>query len=186
MCIERPEHFRCRVLLRSFRAFLALPECSQCFSGQFWFLLDALSGFRSLEWSFSGQRCFPAIRVWALVSRIVFFGPVVPCSYPNLGFGPLNRLHRASSAVKLFESGLWSLELSFSGLRCLAVTRTWALALRIVFIGLAVPSNYSRPGFGPSNCIFRASSASKLFEARSQPLELYSSGQQRLQVIQDI
>jgi hypothetical protein len=169
-----------------FSCFPCTARMFAMFSRQFWFLLDALSGFRSLEWSFSGQRCFPAIRVRALVPRIVFFRPAVPCSYPNLGFGPSNRLRRASSAVKLFESRLWPLELSFSGLRCLIVTRTWALALRIVFVGLAVPSNYSRPGFGPSNCLFRASSASKLFEAGFRPLELYSSGQQRLQVIQDI
>jgi hypothetical protein len=136
------------------------------FSGRFWFLLDALSGFRSLELSFSGQRCLPAIRVWALVPQIVFFGPVVPCSYLNLGFGPLNRLLRASSAVKLFETGLWSLKLSSSGQQCLQVVRGWASAPRIIFFGPAAPSSYSRYlslNFGLSNHPFRADIASILF-----------------------
>jgi hypothetical protein len=166
MCIKHPEHIRCRVFLRGFRAFLALPECLQCFLGDFGFLLDALSGFRSLELSFSGQRRLPAIRVWALVPRIVFFGPAVPCSYSNLGFCPSNHLPRASSAVKPFETGLWSLELSSLGQRCLQVIRGWASVPQIVFFGPAVPLSYSRYlslNFGPSNHPFRANSASILF-----------------------
>jgi hypothetical protein len=59
---------------------------------------------------------------------------------------------RASSASILFECGLRSLE-SFS-------------------FGPAAPSTYSRQGFGPSNYLFRASSAFKIFEARLWPFEL--------------
>jgi hypothetical protein len=51
---------------------------------------------------------------WLKLFRIVFFGPAVPSSYSRLGFGPSNCLFRASSAFKLFEAGLRSLELSFS------------------------------------------------------------------------
>jgi hypothetical protein len=63
---------------------------------------------------FSSKECL-LIRGWALVPQIVFFGPAVPSSYSRLGFGPSNCLFRASSAFKLFEAGLRSLELSFSG-----------------------------------------------------------------------
>jgi hypothetical protein len=95
----------------------------------------------------------------------------------------LNCLFRASSAFKLFEAGRRSLELSFSGQQCLQVIRGRASVSRTVFFGPAVPSSYSRPGVGPSNCLFRASSAFKLFEAGRRSLELSFSGQQCLQVI---
>jgi hypothetical protein len=80
---------------------------------------------------------------------------------------------------------------------------SWLNLSQIAFFGPAVPPCYSRPGVGPSNCLFRASSAFKLFEAGVGPsnclfrassafklfeagcrsLELSFSGQQCLQVI---
>jgi hypothetical protein len=121
-------------------------------------------GFRSLELSFSGQQCLPAIRAWASVPRIVFFGPAVPSSYSSLGFGPLNCLLRASRALKLFETGLRSLKLSSSGQQSPQAIRDWAPVPRIIVFGLAEPSSYSRLGFGPSNSFLWASSAPALFE----------------------
>jgi hypothetical protein len=103
----------------------------------------------------------------------------VPSSYSRLGFGPSNCLLRASSAFKLFETGLRSLESSSSGQQCLQVIRAWALVPRITFFGPAVPSNYSSLGFSPSNHLFRASSAFKLFEPGLQSLESSLSSQQR-------
>jgi hypothetical protein len=94
-----------------------------------------------------------------------------------------NCLFRASSAFKLFEAGLRSLELYFSGQQCLQVIRGWASAPQIVFFGPAVPSSYSRLGFGLSNCLFRASSAFKLFEAGLRILELSFLAQQCLQSV---
>jgi hypothetical protein len=82
-----------------------------------------------------------------------------------------NRLFRASSAFKLFEAGLRSLESPFSGQQCLQVIRGWASVPRIAFFGPAVPSSYSRLGFGPSNRLFRASSTFKLFEDGLRSLE---------------
>jgi hypothetical protein len=141
------------------------------FSGQFCFSLDVLSGLRSLELTSSGQQCLQVIRDWASVPQINFFGLAVPSSYSRLGFGPSNCLLRASSAFKLFETGLQFLELSSSGLQCLQVIRAWALVPRIIFFGPAVPSNYSSLGFSPSNHLFRASSASALFEFGPRSLE---------------
>jgi hypothetical protein len=99
----------------------------------------------------------------------------VPSSYLGLDFGPSNCLLRASSAFKLFGAGLRSLELSSLGQQCLPVIRGWASVPRIIFFGPAVPSSYSRLGFGPSNCLLRASSAFQLFEAGFRSLELSSS-----------
>jgi hypothetical protein len=121
---------------------------------------------RSLELLSSGQQCLQVIRGWASVPRIAFFGPAVPPSYSRLGFGPSNCFLRASSASKLFEAGLRSLELLSSGQQCLQVIQGWASVPRIVFFGLAVPSSYSKYlslNFGPSNHPFRAGSASILF-----------------------
>jgi hypothetical protein len=153
-------------------------SCSLCtvractiFSRQFCFSLDVLSGLRSLELTSSGQQCLQVIRDWASVPRIVFFGPAVPSNYSRLGFGPSNCLLRASCAFKLFEPGLWSLELSSLGQQCLQVIRDWASVPRIVFFGPAVPSNYLSLGFSPSNHLFRASSASALFEFGPRSLE---------------
>jgi hypothetical protein len=92
-----------------------------------------------------------------------------------------NCLFRASSAFKIFDAGLRSLELSFSGQQRLQDIRGRASVPRIVFFGPAAPSRYSRQGFGPSNCLFRASSAFKIFEAGLRSFELSLSGQQRLQ-----
>jgi hypothetical protein len=139
--------------------------------------------FLSLESLSSDQQCLQVIRGWASVSRIIFFGPAVPSSYSRLGFGPSNCLFRLSNTFKLFEAALRSLELSFSGQQCLQVIRGWASVPRIIFFGPAVPSSYSRLGFGPSNCVFRLSNAFKLFEAGLRSLELSFSGQQCLQVI---
>jgi hypothetical protein len=129
--------------------------------------------FLSLESLSLGQQCLQVIRGWASVPRIVFFGPAVPSSYSRLGFGPSNRLFRASSAFKLFEAGLRSLVSSFSGQQCLQVIRGWASVPRIVFFGPAVPSSYSRLGFGPSNCLFRLSNAFKVFEFELRILETH-------------
>jgi hypothetical protein len=115
---------------------------------------------RSLELSFSGQQCLQVIRGWASVPRIIFFGPAVPSSYSRLGFGSSNCLFWASSAFKLFEAGLWSLELSFSGQQCLQVIQGWASVPRIVFFGPAVPSKCSSLNYGPSKHIPRPPASS--------------------------
>jgi hypothetical protein len=133
--------------------------------------------------SFSGQQCLQTIRDWDSVPRIVFFGPAVPSNYSRPGFGPSDCLFRASSAFKLFEIGLRSLELSFSGQQCLQVIRGWASVPRIVFFGPTVPSSYSRLGFGPLNCLLWASSAFKVFELELRSFESSLSGQQRLYTI---
>jgi hypothetical protein len=137
----------------------------------------------SIEFS-SGFWCssFCAAQTHARFFRRFRFLPNAS-SYSRLGFGSSNCLFRASSAFKLFEAGSRSLELSFLGQQCLQVIRGWASVPRIVFFGPAVPSSYSRLGFGPSNCLFRASSAFKLFEAGSRSLELSSSAQPGLQSV---
>jgi hypothetical protein len=60
-------------------------------------------------------------------------------------------------------SGLRSFTSSSSGQQCRQTIRAWASVPHVVFFGSAVPSNYLRPGFGPSNHPFRAGSASILF-----------------------
>jgi hypothetical protein len=52
------------------------------------------------------------------------------------------------------------------------------------YYGPAVPLDYSSAGFGPSNCLLRASSASELFECGLRSLKILSSGQQHLRIIQ--
>jgi hypothetical protein len=146
--------------------FFVLPKHTQGFS-------TTLSFAERFELGFSGQQCLQVIRGWASVLRIVFFEPAVPSSYSRLGFGPSNCLFRACSAFKLFEAGLRSLELSFSGQQCLQVIRGWASVLRIVFFGPAVPSSYSRLGFSPSNCLFWFSNAFKVFELELRTLETH-------------
>jgi hypothetical protein len=91
-----------------------------------------------------------------------------------LGFGPSNYLLRASSALKLFEPGLRSLELSSSGQQCLQIIQAWASVPRTIFFGPAVPSNYLSSGASPSNYLLRASSASALFEFGLRSLESLS------------
>jgi hypothetical protein len=93
-------------------------------------------------------------------------------------------LSRASSAFKLFEAGLRPLELSLSGQQHLQGIRGRASAPRVISLGPAAPSRHSRQGFGPSNYLFRASSAFRIFEAGLRSLELSLSGQQRLRDIQ--
>jgi hypothetical protein len=51
---------------------------------------------------------------------------------------------RASSAFKIFEAGLRSLELLFSGQQRLQDIRGRASVPRIAFFGPAAPSRYSR------------------------------------------
>jgi hypothetical protein len=140
-------------------------------------------GLRSLELSSLGQQRLRIIRVWASVPRIAFIGPTAPPNYSSAGFSPSNRLLRASSASKLFECGLWSLEPSSLGQQRLRIIRVWALVPRIVFIGPTSPPNYSSAGFSPSNRLLWARSASELFECGLQSLESSSSGQQRLRII---
>jgi hypothetical protein len=145
------------------------------FSGRFWFLLDALSGFRSLELSFLGLRCLVVTRTWALALRIVFLGPAVPSNYSRPGFGPSNCLFWACGALQLLELGLWPFESSSSGQQCRQTIRDRALVPRIVFFGPAVPPSCSRLGFGPSNCILRASSAFELFKIFESELRSFES-----------
>jgi hypothetical protein len=161
-----------------FSCFTCTARTYAMFSGRFWFLLDVLSGLRSLKLSFSGQQCLQAIRAWASVPRIVFFGPPEPSSYSRLGSSPSNCLLRASRALKLFETGLRSLKFSSSGQKSPQAIRDWAPVPRIVFFGPAEPSNYSRSGFVPSNYFLRAGSALEFFELGLWSLEFFSLGRQ--------
>jgi hypothetical protein len=86
-----------------------------------------------------------------------FFGSATPSRYSRQDFGPSNHLFWASSAFKLFEAGLRSLESSFSGQQCLQVIRGRTSVPQIIFFGPAAPSSCSRLGFGPSNCFLRSS-----------------------------
>jgi hypothetical protein len=129
-------------------------------------LLRASGAFKLFEtglWSFesssSGQQSLRTIQARASVPRIVFFGPAVPSDYSSQGFGPSNRLLQATSAFELFEPGLRSLKSFSLGQQCLRIIRAKASVPRIIFFGPAVPSNYSRQGFGPSNRLPRVSSA---------------------------
>jgi hypothetical protein len=118
----------------------------------------------------------------SVLLRIGFFEQGM-LAHSRLDFGPSDHLFRASGAFKLFEAGLRSLGSSFSGQQCLQVIRGRTSVPRIVFFGPAVPSSYSRPDFGPSDRLFRASSAFKLFEAGLRSLKSSFSGQQCLQAI---
>jgi hypothetical protein len=73
------------------------------------------AGLQSLELLSSGQQRLQDIRGGALVPRIAFFGPAVPSRYSRRGFSPSNCFLRASSAFKIFEARLQSLELLSSG-----------------------------------------------------------------------
>jgi hypothetical protein len=70
------------------------------------------------------------------------------------------------------------------GQQCLRVIRVWASVPQTSLFGPAVPSNYSSSGFGPSKLSLRASSAFELFEFELRSLEILSSGQQCLRIIQ--
>jgi hypothetical protein len=91
------------------------------------------------------------------------------------------RARNACSFKEIFDRNCF--ELPLSGQQCLQVIRGWASVPRIASSGPAVPSSYLRLGFGPSNCLFRASSAFRLFKVGLRFLELPLSGQQCLQVI---
>jgi hypothetical protein len=69
--------------------------------------------------------------------------------------------------------------LSSSGQQSLQIIRDRASVPRIVFFGPVVPSSYSRLGFGPSNCLLRASRAFELFGPRLRSLKPSLSSQQR-------
>jgi hypothetical protein len=105
-----------------------------------------------LELSLSGQQRLQDIRDRISVPRTVSFGPAAPSRYSKQGFGPSNCFFRASSAFKIFEAGLWSLELLLSGQQRLQDIRSRTSVPRIVSFGPAAPSRYSRRGFSPSNC----------------------------------
>jgi hypothetical protein len=123
-----------------------------------------------LELSLSGQQRLQDIRGRTSVPRIVSFGPAAPSRYSRQDFGPSNCLFRASSTFKIFEAGLRSLELLLSGQQRLQDIRGRASVPRI-FFGSAVPSNYSRSGFDPSNCLFWPSNAFKEFELELRTFE---------------
>jgi hypothetical protein len=98
------------------------------------------------------------------------------------GLRSLESDFRASSAFKIFEAGLRSLELSFwassafkifeAGLRSLESDFRASSAFEIFEVGLRSLESY-----------FRASSAFEIFEVGLRSLELFLSGQQRLQAI---
>jgi hypothetical protein len=91
------------------------------------------------------------------------------------------QIHRSAAPLILFiffECGL-----SCPSKRTTHIIRVRASVPRIVFIGLAVPPNYSSAGFGPSHRFLRASNAFTLFEFGLQSLESFYSGQLRLCVI---
>jgi hypothetical protein len=149
---------------------------SNCFfqAGSAFKIFEA--GLRSLELLFSGQQRLQDIRGRALVPRIAFFGPAAPSRYSRQGFGPSNCFFWASSAFKIFEAGLRSLEFLFSGQQYLQVIRGRASILRIVFFGPVMPSKCSGSSCGPSNHPFRACSATMLFECRCLNLRNESLG----------
>jgi hypothetical protein len=96
-----------------------------------------------------GQQRLQVIRVRALVPRNSFFGPAAPSSYLSSGSGPSKLFLRVSSAFKLFEFGLWSLETLSSGQQCLQNIRAWASVPRIIFFRPVASQLYSNLGFGP-------------------------------------
>jgi hypothetical protein len=107
----------------------------------------------------------------------------VPLYYSSMGFGPLNRSFRASSASTIFEYGLRSLESFSLDFRCHCNIWVRALVPRIIFFVLAAPPYYSSAGFSPSNRFLWASGASILFECGLRSLESFSLGQQCLHII---
>jgi hypothetical protein len=112
-----------------------------------------------------------------LLLNICFFEEILDRSCTRIAF------FRASSAFDLFEAGLRSLELSLSGQQRLRYVRGRTSVPRTIAFGPAAPSICSRQDFGPSNRLFQASSAFKMFEAGLRSLESTLSGQQRLQDI---
>jgi hypothetical protein len=133
--------------------------------------------------SLLGQQRLRDIRGRTSVPRVVPFGPAAPSRCSRQDFGPSSCLFRASSAFETFEAGLRSLELSLSGQQRLRDVRGGTLVPRVVSFGPAALSRHSRQDFGPSSCLFRASSAFETFGAGLQSLELSLSRQQRLRDI---
>jgi hypothetical protein len=109
--------------------------------------------------------------------RVISFGPAAPSMYSRQDFGPSSYPFWASSAFDIFESGLRSLELSLSGQQRLRHVRVRAPVPRIISFGPAAPSTYSSQGTGPSNYLFRASSAIETFEAGFRSFERFLSTQ---------
>jgi hypothetical protein len=136
---------------------------------------SALKIFEERLWSLellpSGRQRPQDIRGRTLVPRIAPFGPAAPSRYSRKDFGPSNCSFRAGSALKIFEEGLWSLELLLSGRQRPQDIRGRTLVPRIVLFGPAAPSRCSRQGFGPSDYPFRASSAFEIFEVRLRSFE---------------
>jgi hypothetical protein len=97
------------------------------------------------------RRILASLREFS-VPRAILFGPAAPSMYSSQGFGPSSYSFRASSAFDVFESGLRSLELFFSGQQRLRCIRVRASVPRINF--------------------FRASSAFDIFESGLRSLEL--------------
>jgi hypothetical protein len=128
-------------------------------------------------------------------------------SFMLLSFAPSEYTQSFSTTLSFAPSREFLVEIVFElsllGQQRLQNIRGRALVPRIISFRPAAPSRYSRQGFGPSNCFFRASSAFetfeaglrslessfrassafKLFEARLRSLELLLSGQQRLRAI---
>jgi hypothetical protein len=98
------------------------------------------------------------------------------CSFEGI-FGPSDYLFSGSSAFDIFESGLWSLELSLSGQQRFRHIRVRALDPRIISFGPAALSTYSRQDFGPSGYPSRASSAFETSEVGPRSVELLLSAQ---------
>jgi hypothetical protein len=61
-------------------------------------------GLRSLELFLSGQQRLQAIRGWASILRVAFFGPVMPSKNSSSSCGPLDHPFRACSIIMLFKN----------------------------------------------------------------------------------
>jgi hypothetical protein len=59
---------------------------------------------RSLKLFLSGQQRLQAIRGWASILRVAFFGPVMPSKNSSSSCGPLNHPFRACSMTMLFKN----------------------------------------------------------------------------------
>jgi hypothetical protein len=109
-----------------------LARVSLDIKGMHYLQSDDFSFELSLGFRYSSSLCYPntlkVFRRLCFLLRIGFFERGM-LAHSMLGCGPSNCLFRASSAFKLFEAGLRSLELSFSGQQCLQVIRGRALVL---------------------------------------------------------
>jgi hypothetical protein len=92
----------------------------------------------------SGQQCLQDIREGDSVLRIVFWASSASKIF-EAGLWSLELSFRASSASKIFEARFWSLELFLSGQQCLQDIRGGVADLRIIpFEPLAPPCCGSR------------------------------------------